>query len=614
MDTTELLLIALLNPLTIVVASWGTAKLTGWLVGRRLGNVWQHAAATMPGLPPRAQKDGEAGQRFDDTVAGAIGDVLAVVKASPTGIDAATVATRTGTPPEIAAAALEAIADRAEHHLRVTRAGRILYDFDPDALARAKSLLKRPFFGKIARVFVLALANVGTGWPLISTLGVAAIAAYTGLQHGLIVWLCIGLAAIAALAVATFVLSMFAGWLAAPADQPKFAGPLGDPDGPPDEGNFVTRALEKFSDSPSGGTKRRRSSSGGWSAGDIGDAIFGGLRNIRDIRFILAAVVVVVFVATVGAIFATLISWLVGLWRSVNDRAVSLSDISPGMWVRSGQRPSGLSSIAPTTDVAGRAVRAVSLALSGTRPGDRELRLRVHALAARDHGKVAALNIALREGLDLEEAIGIGTRIAVEAGGSVDVSEAGDVVFAFTPIATAGVDPYPDYELLNPNDQLRPLTDGVPLNVPGLTDQHLSALDRLAGGALLMVMSSPVIAAGIHAEWDVPLVWLVLPATLLLPVAMSTVALAAAARTAATHAARLGVLRDVRRATMTALSKAVSLRKSALRASQVGANAVAGVRKLWPHVHESIVLDEVVRALEQVAARPRQRVRLLGLR
>ena len=592
METADLIMAALLNPLTIGAAAIATSWLTRWLVGGRLTRRWKHVAAMMPGLPARKHIDGEAGARFDHAVSSLLPKAIRHIEQGPRGVHASALAAATGAPPEVAAATLDAIADRADHVLRVTRGGKLLYDFDTESMRDARDLLRRPVFGRVAGLVVLVLANVGTAWPMIATLGVAGVCVFFGMGPDIVWWLITALVVMAMLAGLTLLLSKWVGWLAAPSDQPQFSGPVGG--GELDEGPSAARQALSWVEGKVG------KSEGSSVGGDILEGVFGLVREIRDVRAVLVVAVVITFVVAVGSVFATLISWLLGLWRSLGDRRLALADISPGRWVRAGKRPSGISSIAPTTDVAGRAARALGVALTGTRPGDDQLQGRVHNAAAANDGRVSALDIALSEGLPIEEAISVGTRVCVEAGGQLEVSELGDVMFVFSATPMQDTPASAHNEIIDAHAGDEDEVGGIPVNLVGLTDQHLVAIDRLAGGSLLMVFTAPILLGGLEAELGVPGAWLVGPALLLLPVSMAAVSLAAAARTAATHAARLGALRDVRRAATRMALRRAAEGDGRLKALDVLRDVLPALRRMWPEVPRELLEDEVVRALEQV--------------
>lgn len=572
--------------LGVLVGAHGAGLVVTWLTRRRHARV----SDTMPGLSVREQGDGRPAARFDRSVARVEGGVLKAALAAPTGLEATALATRLGAPREAVAAVLESIGARVPHKLRVTRSGRLLWDFDPAGLRRLRGLGGTGLLRRLGTFALAALANIGATWPLFATLVVAG-ATLASLEFGagvetevLVLQLALGLLLIGLV----LGVSVGLGWLLGLVTGPLVSGP--DP------------AAPLSADAP-----HEKDAGPGWTPPkwlkDLGDLAGGVLGDVRDIRAVLVLVVVALFAAAVLGAFAGLVAWVAGLWRAARERRDLFDQIAPGRWVREGRQPGAFASLLPTSDVAMRLLGAVGHAVAARRPVDGQLRERVLARAMRQGGRIAALQIALQEGFDLEEAVAVGARICADAEGEIVVSEAGDLAFLLPrtslPQAALALASAPMEALIRgPDGAWTSATGaGVPVNVPGLTRGHLLASRRLAAGTLLLGGGALFTFLAMAGELGVPGWVTPLAIALVGALVWSVAALMGAGRYAARLYGRLGLLRDVRRATCAALVLALKRKQPWLDSEALAASLTTAARSAWPQIAAADVGAEVDRTL-----------------
>jgi hypothetical protein len=239
-----------------------------------------------------------------------------------------------------------------------------------------------------------------------------------------------------------------------------------------------------------------------------------------------------------------------------------------------------------------RIVRALRRTTAGAF-ADEALPGRILGLAAARNGRVGVIDLMLTEGLSPDAALSAGAHLSGRVGGELRVSEAGDIDFHFPDEALRGQAPERrtlrrqyEYLQLNGGEPLRAL----PVNLPGLTLDHVAGAARLAGGPLATVAGLYVATQLVEkttrlsaTEANLALVFCVL--------APATMMLAAATRQAVATSARTGLLRDARRAALAAVQRALTGNVAWLDAARVAADAYQQMQLADP----GLTLDDVQR-------------------
>lgn len=530
------------------------AHLAGMRLASRLDVRPGHVRRAMPTLPLQQYAVGARWSRGLRRVERAL---LPILRAEPAGVEAAPLAGRIDEPLALVVAVLERLREEVPCRLRVTRSGRILHDFEPAALAELASRRRRtrPW---LLLVYLLGLfSNLGAAWPVITILFVASSTlgqVLRGGQDATTIGL-IGLLSLAGLVL----LTVGVGYAMTGLLRPLRAGPkLGQaevPEGQPDR--FETGASWGAVFGWNDGRRKRRSSASGGSSSSDGN-------NLGQ------AIIIAVLVAIIAAALVVIYIWARGIWRAISARRRAI-DSTPSRWVRERATVDTFERFVPTNDLVGRLSGALRRLLARRRPMDEDLGPRVLVRAARRSGHVTALEIALAEGLDLAEAVEVGTRLCTALDGRIQAID-GEVVFSFPARVLAqvwaGEDPnlwaeFLTFEQRGPTLRRRPeqAGDRLPVNLVGLRAGHLEAASRLAAGAWLMAATGlTLFVADLPAGWNrytlgIPewahglsaggRVALVL---ILCGFAMATTILAAAAHYATRVEAILGIRRDARRA------------------------------------------------------------------
>lgn len=526
----------ILIAIALLVASPVVARLVGHAVARRLGVTPGAAGARMPRLPD--EEGFSRGRR----------KLLKWLVNHPKGVDVNTAAAAVHLTPERVEAWLEGLALRLPSRVQITRRGRALYDFDPAALSQE---LRRDRARGFLRPFAwagLALLNVGAAWPLLFSIALVAGGLATMRPIDTFVWtgltILLGVAVVAASVVGA---SALVGWLVGPSapPEPEMSG------APAPE----TRALGAASRETRRQAVIRRASrreqpaavldepkrSRGWDFAKLLD----------DPRALLAVVVGVLLLAVVGSALVGLYAWATGLWRSLSGRQLKAEAMGPAAWVRDQPIPGTVERLVPTSDMVGRSLRALRATLRRPRPADGELADRVAALLRQGQGRLGALDLALAEGLDPDDAVEVVTRICVRHNGRLAVTPAGDLV-AFVPAFARG-------EAANVGSGLEVQVgeQGVIVSLPGLVGADRAAASRLAGGTLLLAVGAIWFCAAGPGLW--PLVGV---AAALVSVMMTS--LAAAIRHALAAYRPVARLRDARRHAGRLLLQALSAEQNPL--------------------------------------------------
>jgi len=165
--------------------------------------------------------------------------------------------------------------------------------------------------------------------------------------------------------------------------------------------------------------------------------------------------------------------------------------------------------------------------------------------------------LVLSEGLAPADALAIGAQLSGRLGGDLLVSASGDIDFCFPnsvlPAIGSRAKPMVEYAQLAVAGKV----SGLPVNIPGITLQHVHSAARLAAGPYAMVVGLWLYtfsaATSVRlSPWEIGL------AAVFCVLAPGTMALAAVTRQLAAESAKLGMLRDVRRAAVAEIAKTLA--------------------------------------------------------
>lgn len=633
------------------------AHALGGRLARRIEPGPRGARALMP-LPPAASPEGEergaGARRFLREVARAERAVLRRVEAGEGALEAAALAPALAESALTVETALERLASRLPHRLRIRRDGARIYDFRPDDAARLRAEGARSLALSSALTATAVLANIGAAAPLLISLGIAgaAISEVGALEdEDSLAFVALGATAAMALAVG---LAVVAGFLLEAILAPRGGGPavgrvegLGAAGAAPaqiaaDETPKRSRKAkgEAARERPSGAAgapearpkkeAAREGGGGGGSAANRGGGKSGGSWDFgklleglgNDPKGCLVLLALLLFAAAVLASLAGVAAWAAGVYRAVarRRRAAEGPVPSPADWTRAPEEPDDLATVIPTNDIAIATTAALAEVSRDPRPRDGRLRERVLARAAARGGRIAPLEVVLDEGLDPDDALALASRLSAEAGGAgrIEFTAARDPDFA-APGAPGASAPPPEVErgeMLDPGrlQRITPAGGPLPSNLVGLAGGHLRAAARLAGGTALPAgIAAILLLAGMDPGAE-PATDLgpgdrltALEAAVLLAIAvmnLGTVVLAGTARHAARAAARAGILRDARRASILEAWRASVAGEAALDAGALATRLHAAACTAWPDAPREPFLAEAAAALLDLGLEP----------
>lgn len=559
---------SLLIAVAVMTLGLFVAHLMSWRMAEGLRAAFGRAREVMPSLPASPPQRGGAQARWDRRVFAVEGRLIDHLKGGATRVEASQLAAQLGEPVEVVEAALARLREEIPHRLQITRAGRLLHDFTAEDIEAIRSRRARSAPSRLAWFSLAAAANIGAAWPAIATALVAGFALYemsTAAEGEALVAGIAGLLLVGVLVGGTLLL----GWIMRALMHAWNAGPKlaaqreaePQPAWRRDDMHLYTASqgadvasdvawlgyLNSNSSTPSAGLSfsDSASSGGSWFSGDW-DLDFDG----DDLGGVAVVIVAILLIAILASALAIVGVWARGIWRAVRD-ATSLQTVSPTLWVRSADTLDTIERFIPTNDLALRAWRAVRRMRTHRRPEDQDMAARLLLLARANEGRLSALDIALHEGLDLDEAAEVGARLCGFIGGTFHVSDSGDLLCVFPPQAlerlTSEADPdlWAEYITFGKNATRRrdaQSDEGVPVNLVGLTRGHLHALDRLVAGSIIMALMGAAALTATSTAVAAPL------ALALAFMAVGTMGLSTSARYAANVAASHGVQRDIRRA------------------------------------------------------------------
>ncbi len=571
-----------------------------------------HAREVMPSLPVAPTFKGFEAIRFQKAVLSAERQLLRKFADGVEGAEATALADDLNQDPMVIGAALERLREEIPCQMRITSRGRILHDFAAEDIATLRNK-RRAWLPVRLGVFALAgLANVGAIWPvlLIMTLAFWTLdIAVSTVDSNAAMWLGgSGLIAI----VVCFAAAMAAGWVVHYLLYPFFAstpkiGSAAADKVPNRRSSGSDGSWWVFFDSGSSGSSSSSSSSSGGGGG--GDSDGDGIAGLGQ------AIVIIIAIAIIVLCTIALYIWLRGLWRALSRDERELERISPAYWVRTAVPVDRFEKYLPTNDLVGRVYRALSRAHSNRRPVDEDLGPRVLLLASKSEGRVSTIDIAFAEGLDLNEAAEVGSRLCGLVDGHILVSDGGVLVFEFPPEVLRQIDANPDADLWAEFIEMDPKrriikrrkaqsSFSVPVNLVGLTYSHVLATDRLVGGTILMALSGMLLLTspemldfqlftgiesfiGLLASVSTPLT------LALFAFAIGAMCLSAAARYTARAVAEHGIRRDIRRATYDLIGTAVRQGNRHIDLSGLPKRLTGVFDKSWPSITPELVEKEV---------------------
>jgi hypothetical protein len=524
-----------------------------------------------PALPPQT---GRADRRWSRKVRALERRLLLRFAVGVSGVEAQALAAELGEPPELVEATLAHMREEIPCRLRITRQGRMLHDFASADIAQLSARRARALPRRILWLLAAALANLGAAWPVIAMTGVAGYAlldmwasqAAAGAEAALVSGLA-GLLVTGIIFAATMALGFGARLLSWPLRSGPALGDVATRDPGADaiqQRNKALMAAEVGTDPLwyfSWGSSSDRSYGSGASDASwdfsLPDLDVDGDAAIGCLAIVVAALLLAVIASSIFAIGV----WVRGLWRAITHDAGEERQMSPASWTRFEDTIDRYERFIPTNDLVGRMTRSLRRVYTWRRPQDADMPARILGLARRHDGVVSALQLSMWEGMSLDDAASVGTRLVSHAGGEVRVSEEGDLAFAFPEALWRGsaLEPDDDADLeyirfdrgvLSRRANQEPAN--VPVNLPGLNQGHLVAAERLVAGSIVMALTAPLALMDVAAApWHAPLVAAVGV------IAAGVMTLYGVARYTARLSAAQGMLRDMRRVTLNATRDAL---------------------------------------------------------
>ena len=561
----------LIGCVAALVASLFLAHVVALRVSKRLEVKPGYAWEVMPSLPSAPPVSGRAEARWDKNLERVERRLLAEFDALTQPIEAHALAGAWGEDVALVEAVLTRMREEVACRLQITQQGRMFHTFSAEQIQQLRNKRARGWPLRALWFAVGVFANIGAIWPVVAVASIAGGALFvisaTVTEGDMLNAGILGIGAILVVVVSTLIGGVLSRLLLSPLR----GGPkLGDVQ----EAESLPRRLDRsdvhahnaYADAPfwlwtsqSSAPMNTYHEGGGWFD-RAGFSI--GLPDLDDSEGgasgILIVLVVLVLAAILAASLGAIVLWIRGVWRAMKRLNEPQRNTSPTSWVRTKKRVDRFEKFIPTNDLVVRSIHALRRAYQKRRPEDDDLPARVLSIARRNQGRVSALEISLREGLDLDESTEVGARLSGLLGGQILLNDAADLVFAFPEGLYSQVRSAPEEDLwaeyLTFGSQIRRRAaqsqDTLPVNLVGLTATHIASTDRLVAGTFLMAIMGALFVQPMIEAGRVGLglaVFLVAPLCMF---AAGAATLTALVRYTAKQSAAHGVRRDVRRATM----------------------------------------------------------------
>lgn len=554
----------------LLVLSIPAAHLIGAALSSRLDVEPGHVREVMPAMPSSPPVSGKAERRWDKQIRALEKKLIAQFKGGAVDVEAHDIAAQHGVDVVIAEAVLAKMREEIPCRLRITAQGRLIHDFKAEDIQALQSRRQRALPMQILLTILGGFANIGAAWPFLSMIAIAvmtltAMAGANGSEAQLATGIA-GLLGTGAVFFVTFVSGFVMHLFLTPfkkgprlgdvlkgekAPQRLRAAPAGHTTGA-DDGIFWLWAADTHT--------RSSYSSSSWFDG-VGSSGGGGFDldfDGDDLGGILVVIVVILLLAVIAACLAAVGFWLRGIWRAIKRLDEPQRDLSPTVWVRTMDIIDRWERYIPTNDLVIRAIHAIRRAFAQRRPQDDDLPARALVLAHHHGGRFSALQLALQEGLDLNEAAEVGSRLTGHLGGQIHVSDDGQLIFTFPQdllrnvVSTPDDDMWAEYITFDAQGQAQRRDTqseaNVPVNLVGLSKGHLQATDRLVAGTYLMTVMGSFATLLFAESAGLPL-YAAIPVVLLLAMmALGASTLSSVSRYTSKSLAAQGVMRDIRRA------------------------------------------------------------------
>jgi hypothetical protein len=346
-----------------------------------------------------------------------------------------------------------------------------------------------------------------------------------------------------------------------------------------------------FSSSSSSSSSSVSSGGGGFDL-DLDDAGEG----------IVVVLLVVVLVAILAAALSLVFIWARGIWRAVGRLGEPPPTISPTIWVRTTHAVDKWERFIPTNDLVVRTLHALRRFFNHRSPPDEDLAARVLILARRHGGKVSALQIMLAEGMDMDGACEVGSRLCGLLGGQILVTEAGELAFAFQPSMLERISgeldedmwaEYIDFIELKMTRRPGQPDDAVPVNIVGISKTHLNSTNRLVAGTYIMAACAIVFFVEFLGNVGAHPTLGALASLGAVGMALGAASLGTAARYSAREAAVHGIRRDIRRAVFYRVALMTSWREDYVDLRPLPRQLMETIKPAWRWVSEDLIAAEI---------------------
>ncbi len=598
----------------IVLGSVVVAHACGWYLARSLEVEPGYIREVMPTIPVAPLHEGNEAKRWRKSVRRVERRILEEFPEGLTEATAAELAADLSEDRRVVAGALERMREETDCRIKVTRGGEILHDFEADQLAELRSARTRSIPRKLFMFAVAAAANIGAVWPALATFFVAvgSLGAMAYYLNGT-TWGLFGIGICLAVFVATVFASLLFHLLLTPLEDGPTLRSSFENASPPDRRNDTDRRAS--SDQRVGHSSLWVFFDGGGHHHSGGSSSTGSSSN--DFEGGGQVIVAIILIAIALAALFLIYVWGRGLWRAITERDAHLDRMSPAFWVRRGEEMDFYEKWIPTNDLVGRLVRSLRRAFSHRRPVDGDLGPRTIARAKRRGGTVSALEIALEEGLDLDEATEVGAELCNLVDGQIVVGDHGGLGFAFPDEVLAEVDETAGEESSIEKDHLwaeylsfdhggeQPIrrrvgqeNTSVPVNMVGVDWGHIRATDRLVAGTWMMALMGVYLLYWGFSGYLPPLAdaspsLAAVGSGLLFAMGLGATCLRSTAHYAARRLAVHGIRRDARRAVFDAIDRTLREGRDQLDVATLTDQLTFTFESAWPDVGRDVFAKEV---------------------